>query len=93
MFFSNMNPQALLQGMQQMQPQNLLAQLVALYRQNPQLAQQILAARPDLAAMLAQMPSPQSQAQYRQPLRGGFPGAATSEFPVAGDTPGSYGGR
>jgi hypothetical protein len=100
-FFANMNPTALLRGMMQQQPQNMLAQLVALYRTNPQLAQQILAARPDLAALLSQMQVPaappmvpQGQAQYRQPLPGGFASAgATNEFPVAGDTPGSYGGR
>jgi hypothetical protein len=47
--------------------------------------------------MLAQMqapPVPRGQAQYRTPLPGGFASAgATNEFPVEGDTPGSYGGR
>jgi hypothetical protein len=89
-----MDPQSLYRNMQQPSPEQRLVRLVMLNATNPRLAQQALAADPEVQQLLAANRHRLAQQQkYRQPQTGGFPGAATAEFPVAGDTPSSYGGR
>ena len=88
------DPKTVLRG-QQPSAQQRLARLVMLNGIDSRRAHQELAADPEVQQFLVANEQRRKQERtYRQPLPGGYASAgATNEFPQAGDTPGSYGGR